>query len=473
MATMAVKPEDYHKVYITKTITVYPKSPPKHAKLLHLSNLDRKCPILMYLVFFYRSPSPHKELSQSSLFSSLKLALEEVLSSWYPAAGRLFLNPSTQKLDLLCCDSGALLLEASTRVKISELGDLSQYNTFMENLVYKPPLSTNISEMPLLVSQVTRFGCGGYAVGVGTSHSLFDGQASYNFLRAWACKVNGIRVDGDHDEEIVEPVHERGRLLVGKRGDHQKVMRIMAFEHLHELIMQSGSSMKCLGISEGIMGRNTREEKFVFRTFCLSYSMVERLKSNVTRCASTGGANSSCSCSSFEVVAAHLWKAKTKALGLTTTDRRICLQFTVDARTRMTPPLPKAFTGNAYVLSSIASTGAKLEGENLASIIEKIKEAKQAMTENYVRTYLEALEAPQESALPPFPELTIVSDWTRTPYHCFDIGLGNAMYASPMLPPVMQVAYFMQSPEEEGGVHVRIGLPHKYVQPFSHYFLTV
>lgn len=166
-------------------------------------------------------------------------------------------------------------------------------------------------------------------------------------------------------------------------------------------------------------------------------------------------------------------QAKNKALGLAKTNKMVCFQFTVDVRARMTPPLPKAFTGNAYVLASIACTGSKLEGESLATIVEKIKDAKLAMTENYVKAYLEALEAPQESALPPLPELTIVSDWTRTPYHCFDIGLGNAMYASPMPPPVMQVAYFMQSPEEEGGVHVRIGLAHKYVQAFSHYFLSV
>ncbi|KAH7675007.1 Transferase protein [Dioscorea alata] len=438
--------------------------------------------MLMYLVFFYRSPSPHKELSESSLFSSLKMALEEVLSSWYPAAGRLFLNPSTQKLDLLCSNSGALLVEASTRVKISELGDVSQYNSFMENLVYKPPLSTSYSEMPLVVAQVTRFGCGGYAVGVGTSHSLFDGPASYNFLRAWACKMKENRVDHEDDdddddeeeeeeeEEIVEPVHERGRLLVGKkRGKDVMMMRIMAFEHLHQLIMQASGSMKCINSgSHELMGNMTREDQLTLRTFSLSCSIVEKLKMKVTRCAI-----GDTSCSSFEVLAAHLWKAKNKALGFAKTDKMVCLQFTVDVRTRMTPPLPKAFTGNAYVLASIACIGSKLEGESLATIVEKIKDAKLAMTENYVKAYLEALEAPQESALPPLPELTIVSDWTRTPYHCFDIGLGNAMYASPMPPPVMQVAYFMQSPEEEGGVHVRIGLAHKYVHAFSHYFLSV
>ena len=136
----------------------------------------------------------------------------------------------------------------------------------------------------------------------------------------------------------------------------------------------------------------------------------------------------------------------------------------------MDPPLPKEFTGNAYVLSSISCTSGELERESMATIIEKIKEAKQAVTNDYVGAYLEALEAPQ-GVLPPLPELTMVSDWTRTPYHKVDSGIGDAVYVSPLASPFQQVAYFMQSPIDGGGIDVRIGLLPKHVPAFSHYFL--
>lgn len=144
---------NYQTVSITKTVPVYPKLLHPQ-KVLNLSNLDRQCPILMYLVFFYNPSHAIKNLSLNSVFSSLKSGLEETLSVWYPAAGRLCPNQNDGKLDLWCNNNGATLVEAVTQVKISQLGDLSQYNDFLEKLVYKPVFDGNFSNMPLVVAQV-------------------------------------------------------------------------------------------------------------------------------------------------------------------------------------------------------------------------------------------------------------------------------------------------------------------------------
>lgn len=140
-------------VSITKTISVYPKIL-RPQKVLNLSNLDRQCPILMYLVFFYNPSPAGKILTVDSVFNSLKSGLEEALSIWYPAAGRLSLNPSDGKLNLWCNNKGAVLVEAMSPVKISDLGDLSQYNELLEKLVFKPDFGGNFSDMPLVVGQV-------------------------------------------------------------------------------------------------------------------------------------------------------------------------------------------------------------------------------------------------------------------------------------------------------------------------------
>lgn len=151
---MAKQHENYPAVCVTKSISVYPKSLSPQ-KILNLSNLDRQCPLLMYLVFFYKPTFDCQNLSLDYVFSSLKSGLEETLSIWYPAAGRLMsLNPSDRKLNIWCNNKGAILVEALTRVKLSELGDLSQYSEFFENLVYKPVFNGNFSEMPLVVAQV-------------------------------------------------------------------------------------------------------------------------------------------------------------------------------------------------------------------------------------------------------------------------------------------------------------------------------
>ncbi|WOL19388.1 brassinosteroid-related acyltransferase 1 [Canna indica] len=486
--------EDYPEVFTTKRLTVYPTtSPPTCSRLIHLSSLDRKCPALMYLVFFYRSPPP------PSLFSCLKRGLEDTISTWYPAAGRLCVTPPGNKLNLACTNAGALFLEAATRAKISDLGDdLSQHNDFYRRLVFRPPADAALADVPLVAAQVTRFACGGYAIGVGTNHALFDGSSNYSFLSAWAAKTAaatlavGRRGEGSR-VELFEPVHERGRLLLlgsehvvvvqnpqviarmsksstcagrrqegeGSGGDGMRTMRrFMALDHLHQLIKQVAE----LGSSS----TSTGENDLVLRTFGVGRGAVSRLKSKAA------ASDAAACCSSFEVVAAHLWKARTRALNIPN-ERMVCLQFAVDARTRMHPPLPKSFTGNAYVLSSVACTAAELQQHSLAAVVDKIKEAKRAVTHDYVASYVAALDAappPQQVALPPLPELTMVSDWTKTPYHKIDFGAGEAACVTPLATPLPQVAYFMQSPREAGRVDVRIGLPQRSLQAFSHYFLS-
>ena len=155
---------------------------------------------------------------------------------------------------------------------------------------------------------MTEFGCGGYAVGVGTNHALFDGSANFNFISAWASNTAASR--GERQPDLVEPVHERGRLLIDHGQTHKnstsptKLAQIMttgvlAFDHLYQLIKQAVSLQEVerkLGAYK--ISRGGEEEEFILRTFTMSKDMVDKLKSKVT----------SRSCSSFEVVAAHLWK---------------------------------------------------------------------------------------------------------------------------------------------------------------------
>ncbi|KNA08645.1 hypothetical protein SOVF_160780 [Spinacia oleracea] len=439
---------------------------------MKLSNLDRQCPTLMYLVFFY-NPCHNHNFSNDYVFSSLKLGLEETLSLWYPAAGRLSKNPNNgNKLDLWCNNGGAIMVEAVTQARISELGNLNQYNDFFENLVYKPPSNNgNISEMPLLVAQVTKFGCGGYSIGVGTSHALFDGQATFNFVSAWASKAHHNTKLGI---EWHKPLHERDTLLHLKSNSNNNpesaLTKVAAIHHLYQLITQSAP------VSGGGMLMNPQlfvpsiQDDCVLRTFHFSSSMIDTLKRR------TYGLNnySSSSCSSFEIVTAHLWKARTKALGLRR-ERMVCLQFAVNTRTRLTPQLSQGFSGNAYVLASVALTAGELELASYETLVNKIKMAKNSVDNDYVSTYLEVLEGSGD-ALPSLRELTMVSDWTRMPFHKVNFMhpyANAAVSVCPLTPPVPQVAYFMQSPKEDKGIDVRIGLNSLILNAFSHYFLNI
>ncbi|ONK76666.1 uncharacterized protein A4U43_C03F30760 [Asparagus officinalis] len=449
---------------IKKTMLVHPAKP-HPITALQLSNLDRKCPELMYLVFFYAKPLKN---SSSNFLTELREGLEETLSDWYPAAGRLMLD-GEGKLNLDCNNFGALWVEAeAAEVRISELGELSMADKFLKKLVFRPKVSSDgLFELPLVVVQVTEFGCGGYAVGIGTNHALFDGSANFNFINAWASKVSRRR-DEQYHAEIFEPIHERGRLLIDHCHSHEIAHDtnngILAFDHLYQLIKQA-VSLEDIGrkqLDEAYkISEEGDEEEVVLRTFTVSKDMIEELKSKVD-----GG-----SCTSFEVLAAHLWKARTRATQIPK-ERTVCLQFSIDIRPKLSPPLPRSFTGNAYVLSSISTSSESLLQDPLSSVVHEIRQAKNTVDDNYIRAYLVALEAPRYcDILPPLPELLIVSDWRHTPFHEVDFGTGEAICAVPLAAPVPEVAYFMKSSREEGGVDVRIGLMRKHLVGFCHCFL--
>ncbi|XP_028085578.1 brassinosteroid-related acyltransferase 1-like [Camellia sinensis] len=267
--------------------------------------------------------------------------------------------------------------------------------------------------------------------------------------------------------ELHKPVHERGRLLMA--SNHQApieetkksnpTIRVAAIDHLYQLIKEAARDH---GQSD--------HENYVLTTFHLSGAMIQNLKQHVF-------GDKRGRFSSFEVVAAHLWKARTKALGLNK-DTAVCLQFAVDTRNKMVPPLPKGFSGNAYVLASVASTFRELEEQSHETVAEKIKEAKNSVTDDYINAYIEALEGGGggQTTLPPLKELTLVSDWRRVPFHKIDfLGGSEEDYevgiATPLVPPLPQVAYLMENPHETSGIDVRIGLIPTMQTVFSNYFL--
>ncbi|KAH9304979.1 hypothetical protein KI387_009383 [Taxus chinensis] len=440
-----------------KVVSVYPFESRAHDATLGLSNLDRKCPMLMYTVFFYR---PGGDLNLGSVFENLKAALEKTLTVWYPAAGRLKINENDGKLDLVCNDAGAIMAQAFTDFKFSELGDLSQYNPFYEKLVYKPVFDPSFSQMPLIVAQLTKFACGGFSVGFGASHSLFDGLGTINFLKAWASTASTPTATMELSK-LPQPLHERTRLFARGNAEQNSVVPFM---HLNELIERGIKSEEEKLWECNFNGMSWASQSgYALKTFSISKETVQCLK----KLAQEGGPSN---CSAFDVVAAHLWRARVKALGLSCA-ATVCLQFTVDARSRVAPPLPKEFSGNAYVMASVISTVEALEKQGLHTTVESIRKAKDSVTDEYIKCYLRALDAPQK-ALPSLRELTLVSDWRRTPYHTVDFGMGKALYAAPLASPVPQSAYFLQHPNDEDGIHVRLGLLPEHVSAFSKHFFN-
>lgn len=451
------------EVSVIQSMTVQPEKATKR-EIISLSGLDRVSPAMLYTVFFYRA-SEQQQISDGSV-ETVRKALEKVFMSWYPAAGRFCINEETGKLEIDCNGAGAVLLEARTDVTLDDLGILWNYKPFYEKLVPGACSSSSspedLSLKPVVVAQVTRFGCGSLSIGFGYSHSLFDGIGAFNFLEAWAA----LSKSTDGQERLQQPNHSRALLLTTSPSGNESIynqFNSMPVQDLYGIPMNATASDDKSWETTLSELCNLNKQGCELKTFFVKKETLETMKSQALASEQLSG-----NCSTFEVLAAHLWRARVKALGLNSTTK-ICLQFPVDARNRLEPPLGKNFSGNAFVLASTSCYVSEVVEEPLHCTVGRVQIAKNAVRNEYIGSYLKALEA-SDKFFPSMRELTIVSDWRKIPFHCVDFGWGEAACAAPLATPVPQTTYIMQSPDQNNaGVHIRLGLHPDQVDSFQNH----
>lgn len=150
----------------------------------------------------------------------------------------------------------------------------------------------------------------------------------------------------------------------------------------------------------------------------------------------------------------------------------ICLQFPVDSRSRLQPPLGRNFTGNAFILASVSCSAKDLIEEPLRDTIRRIQAAKDTITDEYIKLYVKALERSSDKFFPSMRELTIVSDWLKFPFDALDFGWGKVSGASLLGTPVPEALFLMPNLEEPGNFLVRIGIGEQHVSDFISTFTT-
>lgn len=136
---------------------------------------------------------------------------------------------------------------------------------------------------------------------------MFDGPATYDFLRAWASNSEIVK-GRSRSDEVPKPVHERGILLRGTLEEARETgnfpsdtsSRTMAVDHLYHLIMQTACAQKGFPLQ---IETPSNSKKCVLKTYHVSGAMTENLKRKHFPMQ-----RGSFPFSTFEVLAAHLWK---------------------------------------------------------------------------------------------------------------------------------------------------------------------
>ncbi|XVF65886.1 hypothetical protein PTKIN_Ptkin09bG0287000 [Pterospermum kingtungense] len=392
------------------------------------------------LVFFYRPNGC------SNFFDpgKLKEALGKVLVPFYPIAGRLGLDKNG-RLEIVCNAEGVLFIEAESTSAMDQFGGDFSDKSEVFRLVPKVDYSGGISSYPLLVSQVTTFKCGGVCLGVGFQHTLGDGASTLHFINSWGETARGLSLS-------IAPFMDRTLFRA-------RVPPTPRFHHAEydppPSILPSESRLH-------------DHKPSIVSAFKLTVDQLNTLKAK----SKIENADDTMKYSTFNILAAHLWRSITKARGLPN-DQPTMLYIPIDGRSKLNPPVPTGYFGNAVLgVTTIARAG-DLRSEPFTETIKRIHQLVKQVNDEYIRSAIDYIEkAPDLSTLVRGPQTfqcpnLAVNSWVWLPIYDADFGWGRPIYMGPGNVVQEGKLYILRSPTDDGSSSLVTRLETSHMELFK------
>ncbi|KAF7020576.1 hypothetical protein CFC21_033658 [Triticum aestivum] len=261
----------------------------------------------------------------------IRRALSHALVHYYPLAGRL--DASGPDVQLACTGDGVEYVAATASCTLEDVRFLDSPPVApLDAFVVRCSDRVRMSDCPLLMMQVTEFACGGYVVGATWNHAVADAFGMAQFLGAVGELARGLPtpsvVPVRHDAALPEIPH-----LLGAVGPY------LDFTHA----------------------------EYARTDVTIPWSFINRVK------AEHGGADHQ-PCSTFDVVAAAVWRCRTRAMNADPASPAL-LVFTANVRRHI--GAKDGYYGNCIALQMAVSTcGAVADGgtAETARLIRRGKE---------------------------------------------------------------------------------------------------
>ncbi|KAI3864816.1 hypothetical protein MKW92_010849 [Papaver armeniacum] len=314
------------KVEIISKEIVKTSSPiPHHLRNFKLSLLDQLLPPLYVpIVIFYSNDDDHPFSSHGSQCSKsdiLKKSLSETLTKFYPIAGRIKDNILVD-----CKNEGVEYIETKVNGLMSEFMSVDVVHQLSPSHILAD--INGAAEQAQLVVQVNMFECGGVAISVCLSHKVVDACTAMTFLNAWAANARGV-----HAEEIAYPTFDSSSIFPALPMERQ----VPPFEP-----------------DDAVKGENVITKRFIFHAAGVA-SLREKIAAS-----RSGSSVFSKYPTRVEAISALIWKTfididrvKLRPSSPSSTKTPVALKsllnFAVNLRTRLDPPLPQASFGNVIM----------------------------------------------------------------------------------------------------------------------------
>lgn len=167
-------------------------------------------------------------------------------------------------------------------------------------------------------------------------------------------------------------------------------------------------------------------------------------------------------CSSFQVVAAKIWKARTIAAKMKD-EMSSTMLFPVDVRKIVVPPAPIGFAGNALVPGFAEASVRELKEKEDSYLVRKVQEGVERLDDEYVKSGIDWLEV--HKGVPCVENCFSLVAWFRLGLEEDVFAWGKLKFATPVVVKPGLVT-LLPGPEGEGGLNICLELPDDQVDEF-------
>lgn len=320
---------------------------------------------------------------------AIREALSKALIPYYPLAGRLHVSHQNH-LQIDCTGDGIWVLHASAHCTLDAVNYLDDAMSIPYDKLLPPPPPEPLAVDPLVQMQVTHFGCHGFVIGLIFCHSICDGLGAAQFLNAVGEMARGA------DAPCLQPEWCRSFLPPSPMSAPLPLAIPVPDYQLEPAIID------------------------------LSMDEIKELKEEFQR-------GRGKRCSTFELVAAMMWRRRTEAIGLQDGKTQVKLVFFANCRHLMEPPLPEGFYGNCFFPVSLSARSEEVVAKGVLEVVELIQEAKGRVAEEFWKWAKNGGDGEADPFAPPLEYRTLfISEWGRLGFMEVDYGWGRPVHVIPV-----------------------------------------
>ncbi|GJN18382.1 hypothetical protein PR202_gb05539 [Eleusine coracana subsp. coracana] len=335
------------------------------------------------------------------------------LVPYYPVAGRIA-EPSPGDPVVDCTGEGVWFVEAAASCALTDVNCLERPLLIpKEELLPRPPPEEKLEDL-ILMAQVTKFTCGGFAVGICFSHLVFDGQGAAQFLKAAGELARGLPAPS------VAPVWDRDTIPDPPKHPRGPPPSFTAFS-------------------------------FVTQVAEISPESIARIKDEFK--VASGGQT----CSTFDAVTAVVFRCRAVAACLPN-DAEVRLGFAASTRHLLHGVLPsvEGYYGNCVYPVGVTRTSKAMREVSVAEAVAVMREAKETLAARFT-DWMRGGAADHYNVPLDYGTVT-VSDWSRVGFNEVDYGFGEPGYVFTLNDDVNIVAsvIYLKPPAPKRGIRLML-----------------